>query len=176
MDQNRASMCYTGVVTSNETPDVKARGAEVRLPPPLIFLGAVLLGVGLQQWISPMPVPVDTPLRWVAGGVVIGLGVVLMFAANRPFSRTGQDPKPWKPSPEFFRDGIYRFSRNPMYVSMTIIQLGLGVALDNQWIVVLLPVSVVMVQQFAVVHEETYLETRFGDAYRTYKREVRRWL
>jgi protein-S-isoprenylcysteine O-methyltransferase Ste14 len=99
-----------------------------------------------------------------------------MIAAVMEFRRTGQDPKPWKPSPELVLQGPYLLTRNPMYVGFTIVQFGLGVALGNLWISLLAPVALLVVHFIAVLPEERYLDEKFEDAYREYRRRVRRYV
>lgn len=70
----------------------------------------------------------------------------------------------------------YRFTRNPMYLGMTCIQAGLGLAVNNLWITFLAPFSLLAVHFLAVMPEEKYLTDKFGDSYRAYLRKVRRYL
>jgi protein-S-isoprenylcysteine O-methyltransferase Ste14 len=83
---------------------------------------------------------------------------------------------PWTSTPQIVSSGVYRFTRNPMYLGLAAIQLGIGVALGNGWIVALVPAVLAAVHVLAIRPEEAYLERKFGDAYRQYKRSVRRWL
>jgi protein-S-isoprenylcysteine O-methyltransferase Ste14 len=92
------------------------------------------------------------------------------------FRRTGQDPAPWKPSPSLILDGPYRFSRNPIYTGMTLVQLGVGISAGNGWIVLLAPLALLIVHVTAVLPEEAYLGERFGESYLRYKESVRRYL
>ena len=62
-------------------------------------------------------------------------GLALLAGAMRLFARTAQDPKPWKPTPEIVTTGVYRWSRNPMYVGLALVQVGIGVGLANGWVV-----------------------------------------
>jgi protein-S-isoprenylcysteine O-methyltransferase Ste14 len=145
-------------------------GARVRLPPPVVFGAAILIGAlipGLRTsvWTS-------AP----AGAVLIVLGVALAGWAVGWFRRTGQDPAPWKPSPELISRGPYRFSRNPMYVGMTVITIGLGGLLARGWIALLAPVALWLVHRTAVLREEAYLAEKFGEPYLAYKARVRRYL
>lgn len=114
--------------------------------------------------------------RLSLGAALFVLGAVTMALAIGLFSRTGQDPKPWSTTPEIISTGIYGITRNPMYVGMALVQSALAVALANAWILALVPLAVLTVYATAIRHEEAYLETKFGDAYRDYKRRVRRWL
>ncbi len=157
-------------------PTPPERGARVRFPPPLVFLGFLLLGIALRFANAPAPFPVARSFSLAAGILLFLAGVGLILWAHRFFARTGQDPKPWKPSPELLLEGPYRFTRNPMYLGMTSIQLGLGLALDNLWIAVLAAASLVTVHIIAVLPEERYLTEKFGDSYRAYLAKVRRYL
>lgn len=154
----------------------KHGGANVRLPPPLVFTGLIAIGFGLG-FFTPPPLPAMPWLaRLVAGPALAFAGVGLVLLAFGWFKRTGQKPAPWEPSPELIAQGIYRYTRNPMYVGMTCLQLGIGALAGNWWIVGLAPVALLVVHATAVVPEERYLAHRFGDSYEKYKRSVRRYL
>jgi protein-S-isoprenylcysteine O-methyltransferase Ste14 len=151
-------------------------GAAVRFPPPLVYLIAVVAGVLLHALVFPLPLALSVATRI---GVALGaalVGLAIGGSAIGLFRRTGQDPKPWKSTPEIISSGSYRFTRNPMYVSMALFQLAIGVGSGNGWIVALVLPVLVIVEVTAIRHEEAYLERKFGDVYREYKRSVRRWL
>lgn len=151
------------------------RGANVRFPPPAVYLAFILLGVALA-YAAPLRFPGPRSLL-IAGGVAIVLaGVWLIADALKLFRRSGQDPAPWKPSPELVLSGSYRFTRNPMYLGLTCIQVGLGVALNNLWVSLLAAFSLLGVHFIAVLPEERYLSEKFGDSYRGYVIKVRRYL
>lgn len=151
-------------------------GAAVRVPPPAIYLGAIVLGIVVHAYILPLPMPLSTGLRIALALAATALGLVFVAGAFRIFRRTGQNPAPWKPTPEIISSGVYRITRNPMYVGMALLQTAIGVGLANWWIVILVPVVLVTVHATAVRHEERYLEDKFEDQYRRYKATVRRWL
>lgn len=151
-------------------------GAAVRVPPPVIYLGAVVLGIIVHAYILPLPIPLSTGLRIAVAAAVAALGLVFVAGAARIFRRTGQNPAPWKPTPEIISSGVYRITRNPMYVGMALLQTAIGIGLANWWIVVLVPAVLAVVHATAVRHEERYLEGKFEDEYRRYKTTVRRWL
>lgn len=148
----------------------------MRFPPPFVYLGAVVAGALLQRFVAAMPLGVPLPLRIGATVVTAGLGVALVAAAIGLFRRTGQDPKPWESTPEIISTGIYRVTRNPMYVGMALLQASIGIGFANGWILALVPVVLVLIYTIAIRHEEAYLERKFGAAYLDYKRSVRRWL
>lgn len=153
-------------------------GAAVRFPPPLIPLFAILIGVGLG-FLLPLGVGValPTPGRYWVGGTIVaasllGLGLwsVLLFRGS------GQSVIPWTETPEILIRGPYRFTRNPMYVQMVLVCIGFTIILANGWILMLTPVCAWLLNEFAIKPEEAYLEKKFGDSYRNYKKQVRRWI
>src|SRR5262245_23867766 len=101
------------------------RGANVRFPPPLIYVIWILAAVGVYYGVARTPVPLDRALSIVGGLILVGTGVAIIASARAHFTRTGQHPAPWKPSPELILQGPYKFTRNPMYVGLTIVQIGL---------------------------------------------------
>jgi protein-S-isoprenylcysteine O-methyltransferase Ste14 len=152
------------------------RGARVRFPPPLVYLASILLGVGMRYTAGPLAVAAYRNLALMAGVAVLLAGLWLIVGAWTLFRRTGQDPKPWKPTPEIVLSGPYRFTRNPMYLGLTCIQIGVGLALNNLWISLLAAFSLFAVHFIAVLPEENYLTEKFGDSYRGYLVKVRRYL
>jgi protein-S-isoprenylcysteine O-methyltransferase Ste14 len=152
------------------------RGARVRFPPPLVYLASILSGVGMRYTVGPLAVAGYRYLALTAGVAIILGGLWLIVGAWKLFKRTGQDPKPWKPTPEIVLSGPYRFTRNPMYLGLTCIQIGVGLALNNLWISLLAAFSLLTVHFIAVLPEENYLTEKFGDSYRVYLVKVRRYL
>ncbi len=150
-------------------------GAAVRIPPPVVPVVGLVLGM-LLHLVRPWSLPVAGGARWGGAAVLLAAGLALLGGAMGLFRRTGQDPKPWVSTPEIIATGVYAFTRNPMYLGMGVLQAGLGVALANAWVVALVPVTWVVIWAIAIRHEEAYLERKFGDAYLDYRRRVRRWL
>ncbi len=150
--------------------------ARVRTSPPLVFLGAVILGIVLHKYVRPATLPLSAPAR-IAGAALGGVaGIGLIGGAIGLFARSGQDPKPWKPTPEIVTSGVYRHTRNPMYVGMAFIQAAIGIGLANGWVLALIPPVLILIFLTAIRHEEAYLERKFGDRYNRYRSTVRRWL
>lgn len=158
------------------TAQSKQGGAKVGFPPPFVFLGLTLAGVALQHWLWPLSLPLASPLHLVVGTTIALSGVALVLSARLWFLRTGQHPAPWRPSPELLVNGIYRRTRNPMYLGITAFQLGLGFATANLWIALLAPPALLIVHHLAVLPEEAYLREKFGEAYQRYTSAVPRYL
>lgn len=152
------------------------RGARVRIPPPLAFAAWVLLGVACRYLVAAAPVPLDESIGGVAGLLIVAGGFALAASARTLFRRTGQSPAPWKPSPELIFTGPYRFTRNPMYVGLAVIQVGLGIGFNNLWISLFAAAALLTVHFTAVLPEERYLTEKFGESYRSYRARVRRYL
>ena len=104
------------------------------------------------------------------------LGVAIMVAGARNFSRAATPVPSNKPVRALVTAGIHGWSRNPIYVGMCLVYAGIGIAARSPWVLILALPLVVILRYGIVAREEAYLERRFGDAYRDYKARVRRWL
>ena len=151
-------------------------GAKVRFPPPLVFLGAIVLGVIVQHKAMPLSLVFARWLRLAAAVLILACGVSLVASARILFKRTGQNPIPWKPTPELILQGPYRFTRNPMYVGVTLFVIGLGLAVNNLWISLFAAPALLVVHFIAVLPEERYLGAKFGESYQSFLAQVRRYL
>ncbi len=147
-------------------------GARVRVPPPLYFVGTLLIGAALPG----LRLATGGSPRAIIGLLLIAAALLLGGAAVVCFRRTGQDPAPWKPSPELVVRGPFRFTRNPMYVGMTLLGMGVGVLAARGWMIALALAALLAVHFFAVLPEEAYLADKFGEPYRSYLARVRRYL
>lgn len=148
----------------------------VQFPPPLVYLAAVIAGALLHTTVIPLPCDFALGARIAVATAIALFGAAMMVGAVGLFKRTGQDPKPWKTTPEIISTGVYRFTRNPMYLGMALLQIGIGIGFANGWIVALVPPVLVIVYSIAIRPEEVYLESKFGESYTEYKKSVRRWL
>lgn len=145
-------------------------------PPPLIFLGFLLLGWALNQLAPAWSFGISATPRWALAGGLVLIGAALIMAAIGRFRAAGTPPEPWKTPTAFVAAGIYRFSRNPMYLGMALIHLGLALGLDSPIAAILLAPAVVVVHIGVIQREERYLEAKFGEPYLRYKAKVRAWL
>ena len=84
--------------------------------------------------------------------------------------------EPWRPSTALVTEGVYRFTRNPIYLALALLHLGSALAFDSALALASLPFALAAVQAGVVAREERYLEGKFGDEYRRYKSSVRRWI
>jgi len=148
----------------------------VRFPPPLVFALTILAGVLVQVYVHRLPIPLERTLRLIHATLALVGALALALSARVQFSRTKQDVRPWTPTPELIIRGPYRFTRNPLYVAMLILQWGVGLLFDNLWIVLFAPLALAIVHVIAVRPEERYLAEKFGEPYEAYRRSVRRYL
>lgn len=150
--------------------------ARIRIFPPAAPLVTILLGGVLHaRW--PFPLGLPAPERyWLGGGLVAMTVLGLGLPAVVTMRRSGQSENPWKPTLSIVDDGPFRLTRNPMYLMMVIVCVGAAVLDSNGWIMALTPFCALALRQLAILPEERYLEEKFGAAYLTYKRRVRRWI
>lgn len=153
-------------------------GVTVR--PPLLLLGALLLGFGLDHLASlPRPIP-GTGLVHMISAIVAGalafFGVAVFAASIRNFTRAGTPVQGTRPTRTLVTTGIHGWSRNPIYLGMLFFLVGIGIAVRSSWILLLVVPLAITLRYGVIAREEAYLERRFGDTYRDYKARVRRWL
>jgi protein-S-isoprenylcysteine O-methyltransferase Ste14 len=154
-----------------------AAAAGVMTRPPFLYLGCLVLGLALDHLLPlRLGLPGAAMMQWTVGAGLILIGVAIVAAGVRNFSRAATPVPSNQPVRALVTTGIHGWSRNPIYVGMFLLYAGIGIAARSPWILVLaLPLAVIL-RYGVVAREERYLERRFGDAYRDYKARVRRWL
>ena len=151
------------------------RSAHAAVPPPLIFLGALVIGVALNI-ARPLTIFADGRIGDVLGLVAALGSAAIAFWAFRTMVRAGEHPDPAVPTKSIVRQGPFGRTRNPIYVSFALFDLGVALLLNNLWIILALVPLMLYIDRGIVRREERYLEQQFGDEYLEYKRSVRRWL
>jgi protein-S-isoprenylcysteine O-methyltransferase Ste14 len=147
---------------------------DVVVFPPLLFGGALVVGLGLQRFFPAYPLPQS--LARVIGGILLVVSLGLGAWGRRTMRRAGTNLNPRKPALAIVSDGPFRFTRNPLYLSLTGTYVGIALLADAGWPLVLL-VPVLVLAHFGITRrEERYLEAKFGATYLAYKARVRRWL
>jgi protein-S-isoprenylcysteine O-methyltransferase Ste14 len=166
-----------------QTVQIDQDSPRVRFPPPLIYLGALLIGVAVDELIGARAglarlhgLGLGDGLRTAAALAALVAGLVVGLLATGRFSRAGTNVKPWQPSTALVTGGPFRWTRNPMYLGMALIYVGLALIADSLTALVLLVPVLVIIDTQVIAREERYLEGKFGDEYRAYKARVRRWL
>jgi protein-S-isoprenylcysteine O-methyltransferase Ste14 len=148
--------------------------AGVIAPPPLIYGGAVALGLAAQA-VKPLPLAPRALARPLGALLAVG-SIVLGGWAARTMRQAGTPVEPWEPSTALVTDGPYRFSRNPIYLAMTLLGAGIALLANAGWVLAGALAAAVVVEKGVIEREEPYLQRRFGERYAAYRARVRRWL
>jgi protein-S-isoprenylcysteine O-methyltransferase Ste14 len=143
-------------------------------PPPLIYLGALGIGVGLDAVIGTGSLPSTIALPIGAASIVAGAGLLGSFL--RAFQRARTPVDPYTPSETIVTDGPYQLTRNPAYLGMALTYAGIAIVAKAPWALAPLPVAIAFIDRGVIAREERYLERKFGTRYVDYKRRVRRWI
>ena len=143
-------------------------------PPSLIFIAGLIVGFALDFF---WPVPlVPMEIRIYAGGFIILISFVPAIWMMRLFikARTNLDVR--KPTHKIVTSGPFRWTRNPAYLSLSLLVLGIAIVADSIWVLLLLVVVMIVTHYKVILREEAYLEQKFGVEYLEYKASVRRWV
>jgi len=151
----------------------EAHAAGAPIPPPVLVVAAILGGFALH--FVPLPIPLPFLAARLAGALLIAAGIALALAGMGALVRGGTTPFPHHRSTALVVEGVYRISRNPIYLSMAVVLAGVAVAARSGWHLLMLALVVAVFDRAQIPREERYLEARFGDSYRDYARRVRRW-
>src|SRR6266568_6103554 len=147
--------------------------AQVLILPPLVYGGAFIMGL-LLHLVFPLHILATTLARGI-GVVCILVSLPLAIATVRALSRAHTPVDPMKPTTALVTVGPFRYSRNPIYVALTLLYLGVAFLVNALWILLLVVPALVVLRYGVIAREEVYLTRKFGDAYRQYTARVRRW-
>lgn len=148
--------------------------AGVLAPAPAFFGAAVAVGFFLE-WLLPTSL-LSFPYGIAVGLTFIAVSVALVLFAVLPLvkARTAFDAR--KPTISIVTSGAFRISRNPTYLSLALLQVGLAFSFQALWVIITAVAAVAVTHWGVVLREERYLERKFGEEYRRYAASVRRWL
>ncbi len=146
------------------------------IPPPILALGAAAAMWGVALWSSAPPI--DFPGRASLAIAVAVAGLLIDLVSVAAFLRAKTTVNPLAParSSALVATGLYRFSRNPMYLGMALMLLGWAIWLGQPLTLVFAAAFAILIEVLQIRPEEAALEEKFGDDYRAYKKRVRRWL
>lgn len=149
----------------------------MNIPVPWVFILTYLTGVAVQLI---LPIAIRSPdvsrIMRVAGFALVGAGMVIAFSALGIFKRTSTTTVPFETPSTLVTSGPYRFSRNPMYLGLTLIYLGVAGTRVEIWPLIVLPLLLGYINFVVILVEERRLRDVFGDAYQQYGARIRRWL
>src|SRR6266550_8056161 len=142
---------------------IEPDSAGVRFPPPLIYLGALLLGLAAERFVTLRSFGIDPRLLVATGALLFVAGAAIMLAAAGLFRRLGTNIPPSQPTTLIATTGPYRWTRNPMYLGMALIYAGLAIGFDGPMAFAMLPLVLIAIQTQVIAREERYLEAKFGE-------------
>lgn len=157
--------------------DLDADNPQLPVPPPVLTLGALAAAI-LLDWLPLhfLAPPLGFNLQVIVGVLLTILALWLVATAMRSFKREGTNVIPTQPALRIVTSGPYRFTRNPMYLGMVLVLLGLSLIFSLEWGVILTPVLWLAFDRLIVVREEAYLRRKFGATYEALLSRTRRWL
>jgi len=148
----------------------------VYVPPPLLYVLTFLAAVFLQKRFYIDDVLFHSTLTKIIGALFLISALYFMVTSLATFIKSRNTVILIKPAASLQTSGVYNISRNPMYVSLALIYLGITCFLGNWWNIILFPVLIFIMQAYVIRSEERYLERAFGEDFLNYKKRVRRWL
>lgn len=155
-------------MTNKDNPGVVA-------PPPLIYLGAFLAGL-LLDYFYRFPILLPRVVGLIAGVLLIAAAATVVSPAFRGFKRARTNVEPWKPTTAIVTSGVYAFTRNPIYLALTLLYSGAALLINSTWVLLLLAPVLTLIRFGVIEREERYLTAKFGVEYTNYKARVRRWI
>jgi protein-S-isoprenylcysteine O-methyltransferase Ste14 len=159
---------------------MSAKGADsagVYFPPPLLYLIPLFLGIWLRHLDPLIQVSPATAALLKRAGVALGLvAAALLLWALITFWRARTAVIPHRTATTLVIRGPYRLTRNPMYLGLTILYIGVSLWAASVWSLLFLPMVIIVMRVAVINREEAYLARRFGDQYRQYQARVRRWI
>jgi protein-S-isoprenylcysteine O-methyltransferase Ste14 len=154
--------------------DIDKDSAKVTFPPPLVYVGMLLIGLLLDRFL-PWSLG-GNGFSYVGAGLLLLSGIACLLMASGKFRQLGTDLKPWKTTSAIADDGIYAVTRNPMYLGMAFVYLALMLLASSLGALILFPVLIIIIRTQVIAREEAYLGGKFGAEYQDYKAKTRRWL
>ena len=142
--------------------------------PPIYFFISLMVMIALH-YLVPIHQLLSTPLRYI-GGLLVVVGIIITAVAAGSFSRVGTPVVPFEKTTVVVSSGLFRFSRNPMYLGMVMALIGVALLLGSAVAFVPIPIFVCLIQYQFIIREEEFLEKLFEEEYLLYKGKVRRWL
>jgi len=154
-------------IDKNDNPGVIAL-------PPLIYTAGFIIGIVLH-FIHPISLLPNYLNPWL-GIVLIAISILIVLPSVRSFTNAKTEFHVRKPSTALIKTGLYKYSRNPMYISLTFLYLGITSLINSLWLLILVMPVLIIIQKGVIEREESYLGEKFGDEYIEYKKKVRRWI
>lgn len=156
-----------GVVQEIDNPGIK-------VPPPIIYLAFFLGGMFLES-IAPLPL-LASQIANIIGAAFALVSLIFIIPAIQAFRMARTTIMPNRSVSSLITTGIFKITRNPLYLSLLLLYCGVSIFLNAWWPIILTPFLVAVIDRYIIAREEAYLTRRFGEAYQEYRKRVRRWL
>ena len=140
----------------------------VLFPPPLAHLVMLITGLAIHS-LRPKRFLPKGKVQFAIGLPFVGIAVILSVWAVRTMRQAATEINAYKPTTAIVMRGPFQFSRNPMYLSLTALYIGIATVVNSLWAILLLPVALVAISRGVIEREERYLERKFGEKYIRYK-------
>lgn len=150
--------------------------AQVKTIPPLIPLTFIVFAWLIDRFIYPLVIPLDINIQNIIAYVFIVIATILFSFSLYFFFKSRQNPEPHTPTNALYTGGVFKITRNPIYLGFLVAQIVVAIKLNNLYVILSLPFVFWLLIKWVIEPEETYLEKLFGLEYLEYKNKVRRWL
>ncbi len=150
--------------------------AQVKTIPPLIPLTFIVVSWLLNRFVYPLSIPVAAHIQMLVAYVLMVVASILFGFSLYFFFKTRQNPEPHTPTNALYTGGIFKITRNPIYLGFLVAQIVVAIKLNNLYIILSLPFVFWLLNKWVIDPEEEYLHKLFGQEYLDYKNKVRRWL
>lgn len=149
----------------------------MRIPPPLLFVATFLAGAGLQRLapLGTLPASLAGAARFAGFGLIV-VALLLMLSSVGMFLGSRTTLIPFGNASRLIASGPYRITRNPMYVGLVLLYVGVAGVLSEPWALILLPMPVLIIHRIVIPFEEKRMLEIFGDTFASYCDRVRRWI
>jgi protein-S-isoprenylcysteine O-methyltransferase Ste14 len=156
-------------------PNNRDDGPGVRFPPPLLYIAFLVLGIALSA-VYPVHL-LPSAAAWTLGGVILVAGILLgPVWGIRTMQGANTTVRPDRAATTLVTDGPFRYSRNPLYLSLTLMYAGIAIIANSLWALLLVIPPVLVISLLVIPREEAHLRRTFGEEYERYQASVRRWL
>jgi protein-S-isoprenylcysteine O-methyltransferase Ste14 len=154
----------------------KPDSAQVKTIPPLIPAIFIFIAWALDKYIYDLPIPLAVDVQIIIAYIIMPIAAILFAFSLFFFITNKQNPDPHTPTNSLYTGGIFRVTRNPIYLGFLLAQTVVAIKLNNFYIILSLPITIILLNKWVIEPEENYLEKLFGQTYLDYKQKVRRWL
>jgi len=150
--------------------------AKVKTIPPLVPLFFIGISWLINKTNFSLNIPLDSQIQMIVAYVFMFCASLLFGFSLYFFVKSKQNPEPHTPTNALYTKGIFRITRNPIYLGFLVAQVVVAIKLNNLYVLLTLPMVMIILTKWVIEPEETYLEELFGEQYLNYKQKVRRWL